>query len=250
MGRERKSAGLLREILADRQSCALRGTFQGIPSPTVTEILCMSGVDFICLDGEHSQFRGESLRNVIRAANCHEKEVIVRVPDVIPHIIAEVLDAGACGVLVPRIRNAEEVRRAISAARFPPRGLRGVGPGRASGYGYHIRELFEATPPLIIVQVETLEALNNLSDILKVEGLDGVMIGPADLGISLSESGTTLSLKNAVEHISRAADQEGIPCGIFAADRSSADETLAWARFVLQGSDTLMLSEKVKKDFI
>lgn len=227
----------------------MRGTFQGFPYPAVTETLCLAGVDFICADGEHSQFRGEALLNVLRAAQCRGGHVLVRVPDALPHLIAEVLDAGAAGVMVPRVSTPEEARRCVAASRYPPQGVRGVGPGRAAGYGYAIASLLEAPAPLIGIQIETMQALENLEAILATEGLDYIMIGPGDLGVALAASGSDLTLADAIARIVEVAKRLAVPCGVFSPDRATADADLDWAHFVVQGSDAMILSGAVRDQF-
>ena len=219
----------------------LRGTFQGLASAAITEILASVGADFLCIDGEHASIRGETLANLARAADLHGCPLLLRVPDGLPHVIAEALDAGVAGVLVPRVQDADAVARAVSAARFPPDGSRGVGPGRAAGYGYAIGPLLSATAPLVGVQIETLSALDDLDPILAVPGLDFVMIGPGDLGVTLAANRPELPLTHAIQRIRSAACAAGVPCGIFAPDRTASEAAFEWAAFVIQGSDAMML---------
>ncbi|MCA1336164.1 HpcH/HpaI aldolase family protein [Pseudooceanicola marinus] len=227
----------------------LRGIFQDLPSPAVTEVLCLAGVDFLCADSEHSSFRGEVLSNVLRAAGCHDTPVLVRVADAVPHLIAEALDAGAAGVMVPRVSDAETARACVAAARFPPQGVRGAGPGRGAGYGYRMAEVIEAPAPLIGVQVETLGALDTLEEILAIEGLDYLMIGPADLGLALRAGRPDLSLDAAIVQVRDACAAARMPLGIFAADRAAGDAALDWAQFVLQGTDAMLLAAATEAAF-
>lgn len=217
----------------------LRGTFLGIPSATVTEIVCAAGPGFVCLDGEHSPIRGAVLHEMIRAAALHGIPALVRVPDALPHLIAEALDAGAAGVLVPRVATPEQATLAVRAARFPPEGMRGVGPGRAAGYGYRIADLLAAPAPFVAVQIETLEAVEAARDILSVPGLDLGLIGPGDLGVGLAAAGHPMTLEDAIERVIAASP---IPLGIFSPDRATADQWLSRLPLVIQGSDAMMLS--------
>ncbi|WP_116085875.1 HpcH/HpaI aldolase/citrate lyase family protein [Tropicimonas sp. IMCC34011] len=219
----------------------LRGTFQGLAMASVTEILASAGPDFICIDGEHASVRGETLANLARAADLHLCPLLLRVPDGLPHIIGEALDAGVAGILVPRIPDIAAAARAVSFARFPPDGIRGVGPGRAAGYGYSIGEILNGEPPLVGVQIETLGALDNLEDILAVPGLDFVMIGPGDLSVTLAANRPDLPLEQAIGRIREAARAADMPCGIFTPDRAASETALDWAAFVIQGSDAMML---------
>ncbi|WP_435170703.1 HpcH/HpaI aldolase family protein [Falsirhodobacter sp. 1013] len=216
----------------------LRGTFLGIPSPAVTEIVCAAGPDFVCIDGEHSPIRGEALLNMLRAARV---PALVRVAEALPHLIAEVLDAGAEGVLVPRVSSAEQAALAVRAARFPPAGQRGVGPGRAAGYGYRIAELIAARPPFVAIQIETPDAVLAVDDILATPGLDLAFIGPGDLGVGLAAAGHPMTLDAAIDTVIAAAEARGIPVGIFAPDRAQGDRWLARVPLVIQGSDAMIL---------
>lgn len=227
----------------------LRGVFQSFPAPGVTELLCMAGADFICADGEHSTFRGEGLANLLRAAGCHGVEMLVRVPDAVPHLIAEALDAGAAGVMVPRVSDAATARACVAAARFPPEGVRGAGPSRAAGYGYRLPHMLAAPQPLIGVQVETLGALDALEEILAIPGLDYVMIGPADLGLALRAGRPDLALDDAIAMVRDGCRAAGVPLGIFAFDRAAGDAALDWAQFVLQGTDGMLLSAAAEAAF-
>lgn len=114
------------------------GTFCAIPHPVAVEVIATAGFDFLCIDWEHSQIGRERIEDLVRAADVHGTPAMVRVPGHAPEWIAAALDAGAAGVLVPRISTAAQAKAAVSATRYPPLGERGVGPGRASGYGYRI----------------------------------------------------------------------------------------------------------------
>lgn len=222
----------------------LRGPFLGIPSPMVVEIVCGSGPDFVCLDGEHSALRGEMLTGMIRAADLAQVPVLVRVPGPSETLIAEVLDAGATGVLVPRISTAEEARTVVAAARFPPHGRRGVGPGRAARYVRdikgHVARAERET--LVGVQLETVEAVENVAEILAVPGIDLALIGPGDLGICLSAVGRS-DLSEVIESLVAAAVTAKVACGIFAGSRMEADRWLERLALVIQGSDAMLLTE-------
>ncbi|MDT0682021.1 aldolase/citrate lyase family protein [Roseicyclus sp. F158] len=237
----------LREQL--EQGRALRGPFCGLPSPDTVEVICAAGPDFVCFDGEHSAIRGAALTNMLRAAACHRIPAIVRVPDGLPHIVAEILDAGAAGILVPRVSDVAAARAAVSASRFPPVGERGVGPGRVAGYGYNIGPMMSAAPPLVGVQIETIEAVEAAADILAVEGIDFALIGPGDLGVSLAASGVDEDLDTLIDRIFEVAKKLDMPCGIFAPDREKALAEASRAQLVIQGSDAMLLHAAARAAF-
>jgi 4-hydroxy-2-oxoheptanedioate aldolase len=233
-----------------RQRCLehvrLIGTFAAIPHPIAIEVTATARPDFLCIDAEHGQIGRELIENLIRAADVHGVPAMVRVPGHAPESIAGVLDAGAAGVLVPRVSTAEQARAAVSATRYPPVGERGVGPGRAAGYGYRIPDyLKSANDKLVLaVQIETAEGLANVEDIVAVTGVDVIFIGPGDLSVSLGALGPDGAerVEAAILTIAAAARKAGKSVGIF---RPSPDDIGKWSNagisFYLLASDTMFL---------
>ncbi|GAK69595.1 5-keto-4-deoxy-D-glucarate aldolase [Agrobacterium rubi TR3 = NBRC 13261] len=224
----------------------LIGTFAAIPHPVAIEVVAAAGPDFICIDAEHSQIGRELIENLIRAADVHRVPAMVRVPGHAPESIAGVLDAGAAGVLVPRVSTAAHAKAAIAATRYPPAGERGVGPGRAAGYGYRIPDyLKSANESLVLaIQIETSEGLANVEEIVAVEGIDVIFIGPGDLSVSINALGHegAARLEAAILTITQAAIKAGKTVGIF---RPSPDDVAKWSQagisFYLLASDTMFL---------
>lgn len=226
------------------------GTFAAIPHPVAIEVTAAAGVDFICIDWEHAQISRERIEDLLRAADVHGVPAMVRVPGHAPESIAAVLDAGAAGVLVPRVSTAEQARAAVQATRYPPVGSRGVGPGRAAAYGYRIPDYLGAANRslLLAIQVETAEGLANIDAIAAVEGVDVIFIGPGDLSVSIEAMGPTgaKKLNAAIEAITKTAIRAGRTVGIF---RPSADDMRTWTksgiRFFILASDTMFLGASV-----
>ncbi|ENN87217.1 4-hydroxy-2-oxovalerate aldolase [Rhizobium freirei PRF 81] len=233
-----------------RRNCIERrlivGTFAAIPHPVAIEVTAAAGVDFLCIDWEHSQIGRERIEDLIRAADLHRVPAMVRVPGHAAEDIAAVLDAGAAGVLVPRISTAEQARAAVQATRYPPLGARGVGPGRAAAYGYRIPDyLAKANAELVLaIQVETAEGLANVADIAAVDGVDLIFIGPGDLSVSIDAIGPAgkEKLDAAIRTITETALSADRAVGIF---RPSPDDVGAWSQagisFFLLASDTMFL---------
>lgn len=233
-----------------RQTCtsgeAVIGTFAAIAHPVAIEVTAASGVDFVCIDWEHSQIGRERIEDLIRASDVHRVPAVVRVPGHAPEAIAAVLDAGAAGVLVPRVSTAAQAAAAVQAMRYPPVGSRGVGPGRAAAYGYRIPDyLAEANDRLLLaIQVETAEGLANIDGIAAVEGVDLIFIGPGDLSVSIDAMGPAHAdrLDAAIETIAASARKGGRSVGIF---RPSADDIGRWMRsgisLYILASDTMFL---------
>ena len=233
-----------------RQKCIgferVVGTFSAIPHPVAIEVTAAAGLDFLCIDWEHSQIGRERIEDLVRAADVHKVPAMVRVPGHTPEWIASVLDAGAAGVLVPRVSTAAQAKAAVMATRYPPVGERGVGPGRASAYGYRIPDYLKAANESLVlaIQVETAEGLANIDEIVKVEGVDVIFIGPGDLSVSINAMGPAGAdkLNAAIEKITSTARAAGKAVGIF---RPSADDVGKWSAagitFFMLASDTMFL---------
>ncbi|WP_174804060.1 HpcH/HpaI aldolase family protein [Martelella limonii] len=223
------------------------GTFSAIPHPVAVEIAATSGAAFLCIDCEHAQIGRERVEDMIRAADLHRVPAMVRVPGHQPEAIASALDAGAAGVLVPRVSTAGEARAAVAATRFPPVGRRGVGPGRAAGYGYRIAETLKSANETVVlaIQIETAEGLANVEEIAAVEGIDVIFIGPGDLSVAIDAMGpdNAEKLNAAIRQIADTARAAGKAVGIFRPDGSdvAAWET-AGISFYIIGSDAMMLA--------
>ncbi len=222
------------------------GTFAAIPHPVAIEVTAGAGLDFLCIDWEHSQISRERIEDLIRASDLHKVPAMVRVPGHSPEWIAAVLDAGAAGVLVPRVSNAAQAQAAVMATRYPPVGERGVGPGRASAYGYRIPDYLKTANETLVlaIQVETADGLANIDEIVAVEGVDVIFIGPGDLSVSIGAMGPAGAdkLNAAITRIATAARTAGKAVGIF---RPSADDVGQWSKagisFFMLASDTMFL---------
>lgn len=238
-----------------RQKCidsaSMIGSFASIPHPAAVEISAAAGFDFLCIDWEHSQIARGDLENLVRAADVHRVPAMVRVPGHSPEAIAAVLDSGARGVLVPRVSTAEQARNAVMATRYPPVGHRGVGPGRAAGYGYRIPEYLSAANDeiLLAVQVETAEGLANVDTIASTAGIDVVFVGPGDLSVSIGAMGPsgTARLNKAIETILAAALKRKKAAGIFC---GKPEDVGRWAgkgaSFFIVASDGMFLGAGAK----
>jgi len=225
----------------------------------VTEIMAKAGFDWLVVDMEHTAIDYAEAMQMIQTIELAGCVPLVRVGDNDPLIIKRVLDSGAHGILVPMINSAEEARRAVAAAYYPPKGTRGVGLSRAQDYGvgfpaYRERALEQT---VVIVQIEHIRAVENLEAILAVDGVDGFIIGPYDLSGSLNQPGNfdhpdvreALGRVNSVMHDSPkpggyhvvATNQEEL--------RKRIDEGY---KFIAYGDDMVMFAEKVKmeKEFL
>lgn len=159
------------------------GLWCGLASPLAAEILAGAGFDWVVIDGEHAPNDIPLLVLQLQAMRGGTAEPVFRIPWNEPVIVKRALDAGARSLLIPFVQNAEEARKAVAAARYPPLGIRGVAVApRANDFGrvpnYHRDAHLETC---ILVQLETRAALKEIEAIAAVDGVDGMFIGPSDL---------------------------------------------------------------------
>ena len=187
--------GMTELIRHFRQSMAegpVFGPFSKTSDPAIVETLGHAGFDFIILDMEHGPNSVETVQDLIRAAQIVRMAPIVRIPSGDYEMIGKALDVGAAGVQVPQISSARDVQTAIEHAKFAPLGMRGVCRYvRAAEYSSMDKaEYFRrANETILIIQIEGQEALDNLDEILAVDGIDIVFVGPYDLSQSLGVPG-------------------------------------------------------------
>jgi len=168
------------------------GPFSKSSDPAIVETLGHAGFDFIILDMEHGPNSIETIQDLIRAAQLSEMAPIVRIPSGDYEMIGKALDVGVVGVQVPQISCADDVKAAIKHAKFAPLGMRGVCRFvRAAGYSSMNKADYfrRANESLVIIQIEGQAALDNLDEILVVDGVDVVFVGPYDLSQSLGVPG-------------------------------------------------------------
>jgi 4-hydroxy-2-oxoheptanedioate aldolase len=189
-------------------------------SPEVPRILAAAGLHWSYLDSEHGGFDLETLQDLIRAANEAGLCPIVRVADLQYPLVARALDCGAQGVLFPRVESPELLEKAISWTRFPPEGVRGYGL-QPTHVGYEAVGMPDIIAhsnanTMVALQIETKTAIERIDELLSVPKIDAVMIGPADLSISLGVAGQFEhpTLVAAIEKIRDACIRHGIAPGI------------------------------------
>lgn len=161
-----------------------------IPSPVTAEIMARQGFDLMTIDLQHGLIDYPMALTMLQAIQALPAPVMARVPWNEPGIIAKCLDAGFAGLICPMINTAEDARRLVQATRYAPLGSRSFGPTRANlVYGPGYAKTANDTV-IILAMIETREALTNLDAILNTEGIDGVYVGPSDLGLSLGHEPT------------------------------------------------------------
>ncbi len=200
-----------------RNGESLIGTMVSLPSAEVTEILAETGFDWLFIDAEHGPFDPHDAQGMLQAAgNC---SCIIRVPEGDEIWIKKALDIGAAGIIVPQVNSAEQAERIVQMCKYSPQGCRGVGLARAHRYGIdfegYIKNANRETA--VIIQAEHKDAATNIESIVKVPGIDAVLIGPYDLSASLGKIGqiTDPEVEGIIDHITTACHAEGVRLGIF-----------------------------------
>lgn len=164
------------------------GSWINTASPIVAEIMSQSGLDFVVVDAEHSTADIEKALNLFQAINAGNENCIpmVRVPGNIYSETKRFLDAGAEGIIAPLINCKKDAEDLVKSTKYPPLGLRGVGYGRSSGYGFNF-ETYMATANnnFTCAQIEHIDGVKNIDEIFSVEGIDAAFIGPYDLTASM-----------------------------------------------------------------
>ncbi len=161
------------------------GGWLTVPSGHSAEVMAHIGFDWLCIDMQHGAIDYADVIEMCRAISTTETTPFVRVPWNEPAMIMKVLDAGAYGVIIPLVNSKEEAERAVWACRYPPVGGRSSGPTRAAMYGGDGYQDWANDEIAVICMIETAEALENLDDILSVDGVDCAYIGPSDLAYAL-----------------------------------------------------------------
>ena len=196
------------------------GLWSVVPGSFGVEILARTDVDYVCVDQQHGLIGYDAMVPMLQAIEAGGSAPITRVLSNDPYGIMKSLDAGARGVIVPLVNTAEDAERAVSACRYPPRGMRSYGPIRAGGVmGTSDPKALEEGA-LCFVMVETREALENVEKIAATPGLDGIYVGPSDLALSLDLPATIEVLEDehveAVRRVRDACAKSGIAAGIHA----------------------------------
>ncbi|WP_158215176.1 HpcH/HpaI aldolase family protein [Candidimonas nitroreducens] len=238
-------------MLASFPSYQSVGIFIKTDSPQVIEVLALADLDFLVLDAEHAPFDRASLDRMLFAARALDVPMLVRVPDQRDATILNVLDLGADGIVVPHVDSAEHAREVVAAARFIG-GRRGISlSARFGGYGTRSRQeaIAEADQNMIVCQIESAAALENVEAIAAVAGVGALLIGRSDLALSMGEDDPAGSvIMAAVDRIVAAARANGLPVVMVCANRAEAQEFAAkGASVFVVGSDQSMLRNAAKK---
>jgi 4-hydroxy-2-oxoheptanedioate aldolase len=217
-------------------------------SPLVAEICAGAGMDCLLIDAEHAPNGLESILAQLQAVAAYPVTPLVRAPIGDPVIVKQLLDLGASNLLIPMVNTADAARAMVEAVRYPPLGMRGVGSALARSARWNrVDDYLSRAHELVslFVQVETAEAVSNAGRIASVDGIDGVLIGPADLAASMGYLGQQ-DHPDVVDAVLRTIDAvaaAGKPAGVNAFAPAMAERyARAGARFVLVGADVTLLA--------
>jgi len=226
----------------------LIGMWVSSGSALSAEIVAGSGLDWVLIDQEHAPIGLESTLAQLQAVAAYPVVPVVRVPVGDPVVIKQVLDLGAQNILVPMVNTPEQAEDAVRAVRYPPRGSRGVGSALARSARWNRVDGYLADADRhvsLVVQIETIHAVEHAAEIAAVDGVDGVFVGPSDLAASMGLLGEQAhpDVTAAVLRTFEAVRAAGKPVGVNAFDPEVADAYLrAGAAFVLVGADVAMLA--------
>jgi 4-hydroxy-2-oxoheptanedioate aldolase len=227
----------------------LTGTFVQSRDPSALEFLGRLGFDLLCIEAEHTPMGAETVQALVAAADLAPLPALVRVAANEPLPIAAALEAGAAGVVVPRVESAAEAAAAVAASRYSPAGTRGVGPSRATGFGARLGEYVAAANAelLLAIQVETRAAVESLDELLAVDAVDMIFVGPADLGFSYGITDpSSPRLWETIERVLERARAAGRLTGIYAPTPADANRwRAAGVDLVLLGTDLALLARGV-----
>lgn len=203
------------------------GIFSVLGGPITAEALCMTGVDYIIFDTEHAPHDVDHAAMQLRTAELHGVTGIVRVIDSSRRSILKMLDIGASGIIIPQVQSLEEVKNIVEYGKYYPVGRRGMSYGRRTGFGEQpfakgdIQDYFEICnrQTLLIPQCETVGCLEEIEEIMALDGVDGIFVGPYDLSITMgiAKQFEHPDFLAALERIKKAARDNGkftiIYCG-------------------------------------
>ena len=234
------------------------GGFLQTISPVAAEIMSQSGFDWLIVDLEHAPGDFANLQSQLQAMNGSGVVPFARAPWNDPVAIKKILDTGVIGVLIPYVNTRQEAEAAVAACKYPPQGVRGVaGSPRAAGYTGNVMEYLTSANAEVIVMiaVETAEAVENLDEILTVDGLDGIFIGPMDLASSLGYLGD--AARPEVQDVIAAIEQKvltsdkflGTLAGTWIKARECFEKGYQWMILMQDGAALRRASAEAVADF-
>ena len=236
----------LRARLRDRG--AVFGAWTSIGHPSITEIFTAAGVDFVGIDLEHSTISQEQSQRIIAASQAGGAACLPRLSSHNAEQARRLLDSGADGVIVPNVASAAQIKEIVSWVKYPPLGARGYGVARAQGYGMNFAEYAAGwnERSIVIIQIESIRAVEAIDELLAHEAIDGVMVGPYDISGSLGIPGqlTHRRVTEACDRVVEACRRHSKGCGTQLIEPTGANVQESFEQgftFVVLSSDVFLL---------
>ena len=230
------------------------GTWLSLGHAPVAEAVSQLDLEFVLVDVEHTTMCLETVEEMDRGVSAApgETETIVRVPWNDPVRLKRVVDIGVAGVMVPMIDSAEEARELVRSLRYPPEGIRGIAGSRATGYGRNFEEyVSNANGSIItIAQIETEAGLENAEEIARVDGIDALFVGPADLSGTLGvfAEWDADEFNAAIESIIDAGNSADIPVGTLTVDIDDVETRMGQGfDYLIAGKDISLVMEGIDR---
>ncbi len=210
---------------------------QDVRSPSIGQIMARAGVDFLFFDMEHGPFDLADVADMVKVTRLEGVTPLVRVPSDEYHLLVRPLDAGAQGIMIPRVETRSQVERIIDSTMYPPAGSRGCSADKGHN-DFLAQNMWEFTEQanaenLIILQIERAVAVEHIDDLLSVPGVGAAVLGPNDLALSMGvrakdELG---ALEEPIQHVLDSAKKHNVPCGIHV---GNLDWLIEWQRRGMQ----------------
>lgn len=219
------------------------GILSPIYDPAVVEVAGRLGFDLYMMDGEHGTGGPTQAEHFVRACETVGMTPLARVRSADPKLVLQYMDAGIMGVMMPSVIGPEDVIRLVEAAKYPPLGRRGIAPVRANDYLLGSMSQTEYVPfaneqTMILPQIETMEAVNNLDSLIHIEGVDGFIVGPRDLSMSMGfhDGPAHAELREMVDYIFGAVRGAGLVVGTVAGTGQEARNLIERGAHIVLGS--------------
>lgn len=228
------------------------GFWMGFCNPLSAELCGLCGYDWLLIDAEHAPNDLNAIHTQLLAIDNTPSQAVIRLVEGTTALIKQVLDIGAQTLLIPMVETAEQASTLAAAMHYPPRGTRGVGTALARAARWNQVDAYfdDADDQMcLLIQVESVTALDNLDEILEVDGVDGVFIGPADLAASMGHLGNPShpDVKNAVETAIRKIKAAGKAAGTLATNKALASHyEQCGVQFIALGVDTQVLANNAR----
>lgn len=227
------------------------GTMVTLACPSAAEILAGIGFDWLFVDGEHGPLETGELLGILQAVG-DRAACLVRVPEGNEVAIKKALDLGADGIIAPQVNTAQQAADVVRFSRYAPLGARGVGLARAHGYGLSFQDYMDRANERVsvVVQAEHARAVENIEEIVRVAGVDAVLLGPYDLSASLGQTGKLdhPSVVAAIDRITSVCQAAKMPLGYFGVTAAAVKPFIERGyTLIVAGVDTLLLGAAAKR---